>query len=106
MLRSADHGHPVVFAASSFTPPLTMKVHDMTKGPGIPKEFLDLLEEIPASYVVVRRSLVEPERQAEFTTFFGDAIASGRLRFIGSYDGSDDLYAVMKTEPQAQADAK
>jgi hypothetical protein len=106
MLRSADHGHPVVFAASSFTPPLTMKVHDMTKGPGIPKAFLDLLEEIPASYVVVRRSLVEPERQAEFSAFLGDAVASGRLRFIGSYDGSDDLYAVMKTEPRAQADAK
>lgn len=106
MLRSADHGRPVVAAASSFIPPLTLKVHDMTKGPGIQKEFLDLLEEIPASYVVVRRGLVAPERQGEFTMFFGDAVASGRLRFIGSYDGSDDLYAVTKTEPQAQADAK
>jgi hypothetical protein len=106
MLRATDHGHPVVSAAASFIPPLTFKVHDMTKGPGIPKEFLDLLEEIPASYVLVRRNLVAPERQAEFTTFFGEAVASGRLRFIGSYDGSDDLYAVTKTEPQAQADAK
>lgn len=81
-------------------------VSDMTKGPGIPKEFLDLLEEIPASYVVVRRGLFAPERKAEFTMFFGVAVASGRLRFIGSYDGSDDLYAVTKTEPQAQANAR
>lgn len=104
MLRAADHGRPIVSAASSFISPLTMKVHDMTKGPGMPKEFLDLLEEIPASYVVVRRGLVAPERQWEFTTFFADAVASGRLRFIGSYGGSDDLYAVVKTEPEAQAD--
>ncbi len=101
MLRSADHGHPIVAAASSFIPPLTIKVHNMTKGPGIQKEFLDLLEEIPASYVVVRRGLVAPERQQEFTDFFAGGVTAGRLRLIGSYGNGEDLYAVVKTEPEA-----
>ncbi len=103
MLRAADHGRPVVSAAASFIPPLPIKIYDMTKGPGLPKELLDLLEDIPASYVVVRRGQIAPERQAEFTSFFADAVASGRLRLIGTYGSSDDLYAVVKTEPQAQA---
>jgi hypothetical protein len=102
MLRSADHGRPVVMAAASFIPPLTVKVHDMTKGPGIPSDFLDLLEDIPASYVVVHRGLIEPAREAEFAGFFAAGVASGRLRFIGSYGDSDDLYAVVKTEPEAR----
>ncbi len=101
MLRAADHGRPVVSAASSFIPPLTIKVHDLTKGPGIHAEFLDLLEEIPASYVVVRRGLIAPERQAEFAAFCNDAVASGRLRLLATYAPSDDLYVVTKTEPDA-----
>ncbi|PYS91958.1 MAG: hypothetical protein DMF64_10385 [Acidobacteria bacterium] len=105
MLRAADHGRPVVMAASSFIPPLTLKVHDLTGGPGIPPEFLDLLEEIPASYVVFHRGLTAPAREAEFETFFAAAVAADRLRLIGHY-GDADLYAVVKTEPEAQADAR
>ncbi len=33
------------------------------------------------------------------------AIAAGRLRFISSYGGRDDLYAIVKTEPQARSEA-
>ncbi len=101
MLRAADHEHPVIFAASSFYPYLTMKVHDMTKGPGIAEGFLDLLEEIPASYVVMRWRLLVPERHAEFKTFFANGVTSGRLRLIGNY-GDDELYAIVKTEPDAR----
>src|SRR5205085_11607699 len=82
-------------------PPLTLKVHDMSKGPGIPKELLDLLEQMQVSYVVFRRGLISPEREAGFDTFFNDARATDRLRLIGRY-GNADLYAVVKTEPAAQ----
>ncbi|HEV2884462.1 MAG TPA: hypothetical protein VGW36_06360, partial [Pyrinomonadaceae bacterium] len=102
MLRAADHAKPVVFAAASFIPPTTIKVHEMTKGPGIPKEFLDLLEEIPASYVVVRRGIITPERQQEFAGFFADGVASGRLRLVGTFGKDDDLYVVTRTEPDAR----
>jgi hypothetical protein len=101
MLRAADHGRPIVSGATSFIPPLTFQVHEMTKGPGIAPEFLDLLEKIPASYVIVRRRLVAPERQHEFATFFANGVNTGRLRLVGTYDGTDDLYVVTKTEPEA-----
>ncbi|HYX41734.1 MAG TPA: hypothetical protein VE821_08555, partial [Pyrinomonadaceae bacterium] len=83
MLRAADHGRPIVSAASSFIPPLVWQVHEMTSGPVIAPQFLDLLEQIPASYVVVHRKLIAPERQAEFETFFAAAVATERLRLVG-----------------------
>ena len=99
MLRSADHQKPVIFAASSFYPPMTMKMHELTQGPEISTKALDLLEEIPASYVVVRWSLIAPEREATFKQFLGDAMNQQRLRFMGTYGEDTDLYAVVKTEP-------
>jgi len=97
MLRSTDHGHPVVFAASSFTPYLTMKVHELASGPSISSEFLDLLEKIPTSYVVIRWRLVTAERQPIFQKFLKEAEQTGRMKLLGTYDG-DDLYAITKTE--------
>jgi hypothetical protein len=105
MLRSADHGHPTIFAASSFIPPLTMKAHDMTRQPTIPREFLDVLEQMQVSYLVFHRSLVPADREAEFETFFTASIAARRLQPIGRY-GNADLYAVVKTEPEAKADER
>jgi hypothetical protein len=105
MLRATDHARPVVSAAASFIPPLTMRVHELSSGERIPPaEFLDLLEQIPASYVVYRARLA-PEVQEKFAPFFKDAEASGRLRLVAAYDDGTQLYAVTKTEPAAQADA-
>jgi hypothetical protein len=102
MLRAADHGRPVVAAASSFIPPLPMRVHDMTQGPRIAPEFLDLLEEIPASYVVYRARLA-PELNGTFAPFLTEAVGAGRLRLVCRDANGDELYAVVKTEPAAQA---
>ena len=99
MLRAADHQRPVVFAASSFIPPITTKMHELTQGPEISHEALDLLEEIPASYVVVRWALIAPEREATFKNFLADGMNQNRLRFMGTYGNDTDLYAVVKTEP-------
>ena len=103
MLRAADHGKPLVNAASSFNSPMTQRIFDLNANPEIPKTFLDELESIPASYVVFHHGHTTPEKEAGFEKFFADGVAEGRLRLIGRY-GSADLYAVVKTEPQAQPD--
>jgi hypothetical protein len=100
MLRSADHEKPVVFAAASFIPPLPFKLHDLTQGPEIPTEFLDELERIPASYIVVRWALIAPEREATFKNFLANAVSARRLRLVGTYGQNTDLFAVVKVEPE------
>ncbi|MEP6718352.1 MAG: hypothetical protein ABJB21_04375 [bacterium] len=105
VLRAADHGKPLITATSGFTPPYELEVENLTNSGPITSEFLDLLEKIPASYVVVMTHLVRPERKAIYENFFSRAVAGGRLRFVNRFDGHDDLYAVVKTEPQAQSEA-
>ena len=105
MLRAADHGRPLVNASSSFISPETYRIYKLTEGPGIPDELVSLLEEIPASYLVVRHNLIKPGRRPEYEAFLARGVAAGRLRFIRRFDQSDDLYAVTKTEPDARAEA-
>jgi hypothetical protein len=105
VLRAADHAKPLITATSGFTPPYEVAIENLTNSGPITSEFLDLLEKIPASYVVVMTHLVRPERKAIYENFFSRAVASGRLRFINRFDAHDDLYAVVKTEPQAISEA-
>lgn len=105
VLRAADHGKPLITATSGFTPPYELEVENLTNSGPITSEFLDLLEKIPASYVVVLTHLVRPERKAIYENFFSRAVAGGRLRFVNRFDAHDDLYAVVKTEPQARSEA-
>jgi len=105
MLRAADHGKPLITATSGFAPPYEVAIENLTNSGPITSEFLDLLEKIPASYVVVLTHLVPPERKAIYENFFSRAVANGRLRFINRFDAHDDLYAVVKTEPTAVSEA-
>jgi hypothetical protein len=98
MLRAADHEKPLVNAASTFVSPYSLQIDELVKGPGIKPELLDLLEKIPASYVVYRETLTEPERLNDFAAFFKSATNSGRLRLVGVYDERVSLYLVVKTE--------
>jgi hypothetical protein len=41
----------------------------------------------------------------DYETFLGRAVAAGRLRYINRFDGRDDLYAVVKTEPETNNEA-
>jgi hypothetical protein len=100
MLRAADHGRPVVSAASSFIPPLTLQVNELSNAPNIAPEFLDLLEAMQVSYIVYRPR-VAPELQGKFAAFFNAAASAGRLRLVASFADGTELYAVMKTEPDA-----
>jgi hypothetical protein len=104
VLRAADHAKPLITATSGFTPPYELQIENATNSGPISAEFLDLLERIPASYVVVLTHLIRPERKAIYESFFARAVATGRLRFVNRFDAHDDLYAVVKTEPAAQSE--
>jgi hypothetical protein len=104
VLRAADHAKPLITATSGFTPPYELQIENATNSGPISAEFLDLLEKIPASYVVVLTHLIRPERKAIYESFLARAVATGRLRFVNRFDAHDDLYAVVKTEPAAQSE--
>lgn len=105
MLRAADHAKPLVNATSGFIPPHVDDIESLTRAGAITPRFMELLEKIPASYLVINNQLIAPERRPDFTAFFAWAVASGRLRFVNRFDGSADLYAVVKTEPDAKGEA-
>jgi hypothetical protein len=71
----------------------------------ISDNFIELLENIPTSYIVVENHLLAPERRVDYETFLARAVIAGRLRFVNRFDGRDDLYAVVKNEPQAKTEA-
>jgi hypothetical protein len=105
MLRAADHAKPLIVGTSGFNSPQEDQIEHWTGAGNIPAGLLNLLEQIPASYVVVKNDLIGPERRTNYSTFLTRAVSSGRLRFINRFDGRDDLYAVTKTEPEAHAEA-
>jgi hypothetical protein len=105
MLRAADHARPLVVGASGFNSPQSDQIFKWTVAGPIPPELMNLFEEIPASYVVVKNASVPPDRRTNYATFLSVAVAAGRLRFVNRFEGGDDLYAVVKTEPGARAEA-
>jgi hypothetical protein len=112
MLRAADHGHPLIDATNSFTPPIEQEIELLTSSQPIPGRFIDLLETIPASYLTVHNVLLSPERRLALEKCLNDGIDAGRVRFVRSFDGGSrhgireriDLYAVIKTEPDARTE--
>ena len=104
MLRAADHERPLVNATSSFISPLTDKINHETEGK-ISADFMDLLEQIPASYLVIHNDRLLQGWQPDYQIFLERSLVSGRLRFVNRFDGHDDLYAIVKTEPNVQTEA-
>lgn len=105
VLRSADHMKPLIVGISGFGSPYEDKIESAIASGPIPESFVDFLEDVPASYLVVANNLIEPERRVDYETFLARAVMSGRLRFVNRFDGRDDLYAIVKTEPQAKTEA-
>ncbi|MCA1817146.1 MAG: DUF4214 domain-containing protein [Acidobacteria bacterium] len=107
MLRAADHGKPLITAASSFLPPLVYRVAAVAGQKPIPDEMLDVLEEARASYVVVTYSFMTPGEIEDVLPFLEHGMESGRLRFVRRFRdrGVKDLFAVVKTEPAARSEA-
>lgn len=103
-LRQADHLKPLITATSSFNPPDAEEIERITASGPIPEKLMDMLERIPASYLVVVNRLIPPERRTDFNTFVSAEVARGRLRYVNRFDGANDLYAVTATEPQARSE--
>jgi hypothetical protein len=105
VLRSADHMKPNIVGISGFSSSYETAIEAATLSGPIPATFMKFLEEVPASYVVIENNLIAPERRADYETFLASAVIADRLRFINRFDGRDDLYAVVKNEPQAKREA-
>jgi hypothetical protein len=105
MLRAADHEKPLITATSGFDPPYLDEIQKMTREGFISQQLMTVLEQIPASYLVIEYELIPLERQPDFAAFLGWAVTSGRLRFINRFDEQHDLYAVVKTEPESRSEA-
>jgi hypothetical protein len=99
MLRAADHAKPLINATSGFITPDEYEIETLMREPPLSDAFLDLLERVPASYVVVNNDRLKPERRDDIRAVIERGVASGRLRFIDRFDGVDDLFVVTKTEP-------
>lgn len=105
LLRAADHKKPMIVGTSGFNSPHEDQIEWDTRTGPIPARLMQLFEDIPASYVVIENHLIPPERRVDYETFLAGAVVAGRLRFINRFDARSDLYAVVKTEPQARTEA-
>jgi len=105
VLRAADHGRPLVTAVSGFMPPIQKELELITHSEPVPDRFIDLLESIPCSYLVIHNEYLAPSNRAALEFVLKKALSAGRVRFIRSYDESD-LYAVIKTEPEAKSEER
>ncbi len=105
MLRAADHGRPLVNGSSSFVPTHSYEIGKMSRERPIPSRLLDALEQVPVSYLTIHNGLIEPDQRWAYEAFVSKAVSSGRLRFINRFDGANDLYAVVKNEPDARSEA-
>jgi len=105
VLRSADHMKPLIVGISGFGSPYETQIEFATSSGSIPVGFMNYLEEIPTSYVVIENNLIAPERRIDYETFLAREAIAGRLRFINRFDGRDDLFAVVRNEPEAKAEA-
>ena len=109
MIRAADHEKPIINAASSFQPPIAQRIESLLAQRPVPTaEFLDLLESVPASYLVMNYVQITLEEVAAMEQMLREGLRAGRLRFIRSYNdrGRKDLYAITKTEPGAVSDTQ
>jgi hypothetical protein len=105
VLRAADHGKPLVTAVSGFSSPVVSRIENDERKTPIPDDLLDFLEEIPTSYILVRESWLSPETRGPHREWLARGLASGRLLFVRRFDSrmKNDLYAVVKNEPEAKA---
>lgn len=110
VLRQADHQRPLITAFSGFATPIIKEFESLSQSRPIPDRFLSLLEEIPASYLVVHDWALPVESRGATRDLLARGLAAGRLRFIAAFPGTGingnegaELFAVTKTEPDAQS---
>lgn len=105
VLRSADHMKPLIVGISGFGSPYETEIEWAIASGAIAMKFMNFLEEVPTSYLVIENNLIAPERRIDYEAFLARAVLAGRLRFVNRFDGRDDLYAVVRNEPEAKTEA-
>lgn len=108
VLRAADHQRPLINGVSGFLPGIVVGLERMSNAEPVPDRFLDLLEAIPTSYLVVHHGAVPVGNQDAIEDLLRRGVETGRLRLVGVYGtsgGRDELYALTKTEPEAEPTA-
>lgn len=103
MLRAADHGKPLINAIATFVPPHVTNIHDLSNQTPIPLTLMDAMERVPTSYLVIHNDLIDRVRLPVYHLFLARGVASNRLRFVRRL-GAADVYALVKTEPDARAE--
>jgi hypothetical protein len=101
VLRAADHWKPLVNGYSGFQMPIAQNLHDLLvegKATGL----LKALEAVPVSYVTVRPRRMTTEQKTAAAKLVEAGITSHRLLHIRRFLPDDELYAVVKTEPDAK----
>jgi hypothetical protein len=101
VLRAADHWKPLVNGYSGFWPPIAQNLHDLL-GQGKAMALLDALEAVPVSYVTVRPRRMTEEQRTTAAKLVDAGLASHRLLHVRRFLPDDELYAVVKTEPNAK----
>ncbi|HKP45421.1 MAG TPA: hypothetical protein VJT50_02380, partial [Pyrinomonadaceae bacterium] len=111
VLRQADHLKPLITAFSGFVTPQLKEYETLSQQRPISDRFFDLLEQIPASYLVVHDSTISPDARAATREMLIRGVTIGRLRFIREFEGTGingndgaQLFAVSKIEPAAQSE--
>lgn len=105
MLRAADHHKPLIVGTSGFNSPIEDKIENLTRSGTISDELMTLLESVPTSYLVIANNAIVPQRIPEYQAFLTRQLSAGRLRFINRFDDRNDLYGVVKNEPETQSEA-
>jgi hypothetical protein len=105
VLRAADHRKPLVTAVSGFGSPIVETIDVKEYASPIPDDLFDFFEKLPVSYILVRDSWLSPETRGPHREWLARGLATGRLLFVRRFDGhvKNDLYAVVKNEPEARA---
>src|SRR4030095_502845 len=77
MVRAADHRKPLITANYSFVPPIELEIEELSQRQPIPDRFLDLLEEIPTSYLAIYNDFFSVEERAAIEDLLNRGIVSG-----------------------------
>ena len=91
---------------------MQIEIEQLTAARPIPDRLLDILESIPVSYVTVHYAFISPDDRPAIESFLDRGATMGRLRFIKSFNAGviegksqhNDLYAIVKTEPNARSE--
>src|SRR5258705_12534451 len=82
VLRSADHMKPLIVGISGFGSQYETQIEEAIASGAIPASFMNFLEDVPTSYIVIENNLIEPQRRIDYETFLARAVLAGMLRFI------------------------